>query len=85
MTIKMLPAWVNEFVLTALLLVISAVAYRLMLRVTRGAVRRAASHTTATWDDRIIEKVLARLVVVLPALLLFYGIGPALGLYRGEI
>jgi miniconductance mechanosensitive channel len=80
-TIKMLPEWVNEFVLTALLLVISAVAYRLMLRVTRGAVRRAASHTTATWDDRIIErKVLARLVVVLPALLLFYGIGPALGL-----
>lgn len=81
MQIEMLPGWLNELILTGLLLVVAAVAYRLMLRITRGAVRRAASHTTATWDDRIIERqVLARLVIVLPALILFYGIGPALGL-----
>ena len=49
-------------------------------RVLTGAIRRVAQRTKSTWDDRIIErKVFSRLSHAVPAVIIYYGIGPALG------
>jgi len=46
----------------------------------RGVVRRIAKRTASTWDDRLIErKVFTRIAHVVPALIVYYGIAPALG------
>ena len=83
---SMLPEWANALGLSVVLLLLATVAYRLTLRMIRGVVRRAAAGTKATWDDRIIERrVFARLVNMVPAVMLYYGIGPALGLAAPEI
>lgn len=50
-------------------------------RIFTGAVRRVASRTRSTWDDRLIErKVFVRVAQLAPALVIYAGIGPALGL-----
>lgn len=50
-------------------------------RIFTGAVRRVASRTRSTWDDRLIErKVFARIAQVAPALVIYSGIGSALDL-----
>jgi miniconductance mechanosensitive channel len=73
-------------IMATALFVAAALAHRLTVGVLRGAVKRIAKRTTATWDDRIIErKVLARLAYAVPAVVIYYGIGPALGLGREEI
>jgi len=78
---SMLPGWANALGLSVALILVATVAYRFTLRMARGVIRRAAAGTKATWDDRIIErKVFARLVNMVPAVIVYYGIGPALGL-----
>ena len=49
-------------------------------RIVHGAIRRVAARTRSSWDDRVIErKVFARLSHIVPAAIIYYGIGPVLG------
>ena len=58
-------AWIADWIASRFL-------HRLLTRVT--------ARTRSTWDDRIVErKVIHRLAHVVPALVIFLGIGPALG------
>jgi miniconductance mechanosensitive channel len=78
--------WVTQVGLTVVLLLVAMIAYRLTVRIMRGVLRRAASRTTSTWDDRIIDrKVFARLANAVPAAILYFGIGPALGLGVADV
>lgn len=59
-------AWIADWIASRFL-------HRLLARVTR--------RTRSTWDDRIVEhRVIHRLAQVVPALVIFVGIGPALGI-----
>jgi miniconductance mechanosensitive channel len=79
-------AWVLHVIGVIAVLVVAVIAYRLTVRVMRGGIRRAASRTKSTWDDRIIERnAFARLAYSVPAVVLYYGIGPALGLSPADI
>ena len=52
----------------------------------RGAVRRVAARTRSTWDDRVIDRrVFSRLIHTLPGVIVYYGVGPALGQTPAEI
>jgi miniconductance mechanosensitive channel len=54
-------------------------------RVVHGAIRRVAARTRSSWDDRVIErKVFARLSHIVPAAIVYYGIGPVLGVTPAE-
>lgn len=65
----------------AALIAVAWVANWTASRLLTGAVRRVASRTRSTWDDRLIErKFFARMAHVVPALVIYAGIGPALGL-----
>ena len=62
----LMAAWIGDWIAAAIF---------------RGGIRRVAKRTAATWDDRLIEnKVFARIAHVVPALIIYYGIVPALGL-----
>lgn len=81
-----LPTWFGEAGRAFGLIVVAAIAYRLILTVGRRVMRRVAARTRATWDDRILEhRVLARLGHAAPAIVMYYGIGPALNLSILEI
>ncbi len=68
------------------LVVLAFAAYRITVRVGRAIIRRWAASTRSTWDDRLIEqKVFAKLAQAVPAVVLYYGVGPALGLSPVEI
>ncbi len=62
-------------------LVVVAVAARWVAgRLLTGAARTLASRTRSTWDDRLVDRdVLARVARTVPALVVYAGIGPALG------
>ncbi len=78
--------WLSVVGVVAALVVVAWAADRLTLRVLRGAVRRLTARTKSTWDDRIVErKVFARLAHVVPAVILYYGIGPALGMSEVDV
>ncbi len=69
---------------------ILAVAALLADRIASGVMQRVfgrlAARTRSSWDDRIAErKVVQRLAHVVPALVVYLGIGPALGLAPGEV
>ena len=54
-------------------------------RIVHGAIRRVAARTRSSWDDRVIErKVFARLAHIVPAAIVYYGIGPVLGVTPAE-
>lgn len=54
-------------------------------RIVHGAIRRVAVRTRSSWDDRVIErKVFARLSHIVPAAIVYYGIGPVLGVTQLE-
>lgn len=73
--------WPSISVAVAALVVLAWFANWTASRLLNGAVRRLASRTRSTWDDRLIErKVFARMAHVVPALVIYAGIGPALGL-----
>jgi miniconductance mechanosensitive channel len=79
--VNALPSWLVDLGITVILALVAAIAYRLTVRFGRGAIRRAAARTTAQWDDRMIDRnVFARLANAVPAVILYFGIGPALGL-----
>jgi len=78
--------WLTQIGTLVILVVVMGLADWLTTRMIRGTVRRVASRTKSTWDDRIIErKVFARLAHVVPAILAYYGIGLALGVTAGDI
>lgn len=63
------------------LALIAWVAGRTAARLMNGAARRLSERTRSTWDDRLIERrVFTRIARVAPALIVYYGIGPALTL-----
>ena len=54
-------------------------------RVVHGAIRRIAARTRSTWDNRVIDRrVFARLAHIVPAAIIYYGIGPVLGVTPAE-
>ena len=78
--------WATQLVMTLALLLVAMISHRLTVRLLREVLRRAVSRTKSTWDDRLIErKVFARLANAVPAIVLYYGIGPALGLTPAEV
>ena len=65
LVILVAAAWIADWVTT---------------RIVHGAIRRIAARTRSSWDDRVIErKVFARLSHIVPAVIVYYGIGPVLG------
>jgi miniconductance mechanosensitive channel len=78
--------WMTLWGLLVGLLVLAWVGDRLAAAVFRGGVRRLAKRTASTWDDRLIErKVFSRIAHIVPALILYYGIAPALGLGSADV
>lgn len=81
-----MPTWLPLAGMTLALLVGAFVAYRLTVMIFRNVIRRIAARTESTWDDRIIQRnVLSRLARAIPAVVIYYGIGPALGLSPEQI
>ena len=81
-----LPTWFPPIGRTLLLLLGAFVVYRATVWLLRRGARRIAARTESTWDDRIIERnVLSRLARAVPAAVLYFGLGPALGLTPAEI
>jgi miniconductance mechanosensitive channel len=76
-----MPAnWMTLVGLPVALLILAGIGDRIARAIFNGVVRRIAARTSSTWDDRLIErKVFARIAHVVPALILYYGIAPALG------
>ena len=78
--------WLSLVGALAILAVVAAAAGWITTRIFRGAIRRVAARTTSTWDDRIIDrKAFARLSNAVPAVLVYYGIRPALGVPPGDL
>jgi miniconductance mechanosensitive channel len=71
--------WLTQTSLLVGLFVLAWIGDRIAAAIFKGLVRRIASRTTSTWDDRLIErKVFARIAHVVPALIVYYLIAPAL-------
>ena len=77
----MLPAdWPNLLLWTGVLAAAALVADRIASGLMQRVFGRVAARTRSSWDDRIAErKVVQRLAHVVPALVVYLGIGPALG------
>lgn len=77
--------WLSLLGATVVLLVVAWMANAVTRRIFLGLVRRVASRTRATWDDRLVERgVFHRVANLAPALVVFYGIGLALGITPAE-
>lgn len=73
--------WPSIAVAVAALAVLAWIANWAASRLLTGAVRRVAARTRSTWDDRLIQRrVFARMAQVVPALVIYAGIRPALAL-----
>lgn len=67
------------------LVVVAFVAKLVSSRLLAGAVRKLAARTRTTWDDRLVGRgVVARLARTVPALVVYAGIGPALGMTEAQ-
>lgn len=72
--------WPRALAGLGVLVVVAATAKWVAGRVLTGAARTLAARTRTTWDDRLVDrKVLARIARTAPALVVYAGIGPALG------
>lgn len=81
-----MPTWFTPAGMTLALFLGAFVAYRVTVMIFRNVIRRVASRTESTWDDRIIQRnVLSRIARALPAVVVYYGIGPALGVSPEQI
>lgn len=81
-----MPTWFPQLGMTLALVVAAFVAYRVTVMIFRNVIRRLAAGTESTWDDRIIQRnVLSRFSRAIPAVVVYYGIGPALGLTPEQI
>ena len=76
-----LPAdWPNLLLWTGVLAAAALIADRVASGLLQRVFGRVAARTRSSWDDRIAErKVVQRLAHVVPALVVYLGIGPALG------
>lgn len=78
--------WIGSLLAVVVLLTVAWVADRLTSWVSRAVIRRIASRTRATWDDRLIErKVFSRLAHVVPGIIVYYGVSPTLGLTPAQV
>ena len=74
------PDWPVLLLLPGALGVAAWLSYWLTSRLLHRAIRGATSRTRSTWDDHIVErKVFRRLAHVVPAVVVYLGIGSALG------
>ncbi len=72
--------WPNLLLWTGVLAAAALIADRVASGLLQRAFARVAARTRSSWDDRIAErKVVQRLAHVVPALVVYLGIGPALG------
>ncbi len=72
--------WPSLAIALATLAVLALFAGWLASRVLHRLIGRVASRTRSTWDDRLNERgVFRRLAGLVPALVVYLGIGPALG------
>ena len=72
--------WPNLLLWTGVLAVAALIADRVASGLLQRVFGRVAARTRSSWDDRIAErKVVQRLAHVVPALVVYLGIGPALG------
>jgi miniconductance mechanosensitive channel len=68
------------------LFVLAWIGDRIAAAIFRGGVRRIAKRTASTWDDRLIDrKVFSRIAHVVPALIIYNGVAPALGLTAADL
>ena len=72
--------WPNLLLWTGVLAAAALIADRVASGLLQRVFGRVAARTRSSWDDRIAErKVVQRLAHVVPALVVYLGIGPALG------
>lgn len=72
--------WLNLLAGLVILVAAAWIVDWVTTRVVHGAIRRVAARTRSSWDDRVIERrVFARLAHIVPAAIIYYGIGPVLG------
>ncbi|MGD8320723.1 MAG: mechanosensitive ion channel family protein [Gemmatimonadota bacterium] len=77
--------WLRLVGAVTLLFVLAWLANALTRRFFLGLVRRVAARTRSTWDDRLIQhRVFTRVAHVAPVVVLYYGIGVALGVPPGQ-
>ena len=77
--------WLNLAGGLVVLLAAAFLADWVTTRLVHGVIRRVAARTRSIWDNRIIErKVFARLAHIVPAVVVYYGIGPVLGVTPAE-
>ncbi len=78
--------WLSIVLGVAILLAVAWLANMVAKGVMLTIVQRITRRTSATWDDRLVERrVFHRLANVAPALVIYYGIGPALGIGPEEM
>ena len=78
--------WLNLIGILAALALVAFSGKWLTTWVFRGLIRRIAARTKSTWDDYMIERnVLVRVSYIVPAVITYYGIGPALGVTPADI
>ena len=78
--------WLGLIAGPAILIAVAWFADRLTLRILHGAIRRASARTKSTWDDRILgQGVFTRLAHAVPAVIIFFGIAPALGVSLADV
>ncbi len=72
--------WPSLAAAVAVLAVVAWAAGWVATRILHRVISGVTSRTRATWDDRLIERgVFKRLARVVPAVVVYLGIGPALG------
>lgn len=73
--------WLWSLAALAALALVAWISGKIATSLLTGAVRRITARTRSTWDDRLSERrVFVRISRVVPALVVYYGAGPALGL-----
>ena len=80
------PDWPDLLLRIGVLAVAALIADRVASGLLQRVFGGVAARTRSSWDDRIAErKVVRRLAHVVPALVVYFGIGPALGLTAAEV
>jgi miniconductance mechanosensitive channel len=78
--------WLMATGLLVGLVILAWIGDRVARGIFKGVVRRVAARTKSTWDDRLIERqVFARIAHIVPALIIYYGIAPAMGLGPDDV
>ena len=78
--------WPQIAMWLAILAAVAWIADRVASRFLHRLLARVTARTRSTWDDHIVgRKVIHRLAQVVPALVVFLGIGPALGLSAADV